>query len=54
MKITNIYPLIVHGSKFSNYIFVVAETDEGVNGFGDATLDGMEFEIAMWDPKGKA
>lgn len=46
MKITNIYPLIVHGSKFSNYIFVVAETDEGVTGFGDATLDGMEFEVS--------
>ncbi len=46
MKITNIYPLVVHGSRFSNYIFVIAETDEGVTGFGDATLDGMEFEVS--------
>lgn len=46
MKITNIYPLVVNGSRFSNYIFVIAETDEGVLGFGDATLDGMEFEVS--------
>ena len=46
MKITNIYPLVVHGSRFSNYVFVVAETDEGVTGFGDATLDGMEYEVS--------
>ena len=45
MKITNIYPLVVNGSRFSNYIFVIAETDQGVLGFGDATLDGMEKEV---------
>lgn len=46
MRITNIYPLVVHGSRYSNYIFVIAETDEGMTGYGDATLDGMEFEVS--------
>ncbi len=46
MKITNIRAEVVHASVYSNYIFVIAETDQGVTGFGDATLDGLEFEVA--------
>lgn len=46
MKIVNIRAEIVHVSRYSNYVFVIAETDEGAIGFGDATLDGMEFEVA--------
>jgi len=45
MKITDIRAEIVHASIYSNYVFVIAETDEGVLGFGDATLDGLEFEV---------
>ena len=45
MKITNIRAEVVHASIYSNYVFVIAETDEGVLGFGDATLDGLEFEV---------
>lgn len=48
MEITNIRAEIVHASIYSNYVFVIAETDEGVLGFGDATLDGMEFEVVAW------
>ena len=45
MRITNIRAEVVHASVYSNYVFVIAETDEGVLGFGDATLDGLEFEV---------
>ena len=45
MKVTSIRAEVVHASVYSNYVFVIAETDEGVIGFGDATLDGMEFEV---------
>lgn len=45
MKITNIRAEVVHASIYSNYVFVIAETDEGILGFGDATLDGLEFEV---------
>ncbi len=45
MKITGIRAEVVHASIYSNYVFVIADTDEGVTGFGDATLDGLEFEV---------
>ena len=45
MRITKIRAEVVHASIYSNYVFVIAETDEGVLGFGDATLDGLEFEV---------
>lgn len=45
MQITAIRAEVVHASVYSNYVFVIAETDEGVMGFGDATLDGLEFEV---------
>lgn len=45
MKITEIYAEVVNASIYSNYVFVIAKTDEGVIGFGDATLDGLEFEV---------
>jgi len=45
MKIRSITPIVVHASKWSNYIFVIIETDEGITGYGDATLDGLEFEV---------
>lgn len=45
MRITKIYAEVVNASIYSNYVFVIAETDEGVVGFGDATLDGLEFEV---------
>jgi len=47
MKIRSIRSEIVHASKWSNYIFVIIETDEGVIGYGDATLDGLEFEVVQ-------
>ena len=33
MRITNIRAEVVHASVYSNYVFVIAETDEGVLGF---------------------
>ncbi len=45
MKITKIWAEVTHASMYSNYVFVIAETDEGITGFGDATLDGLEFEV---------
>ncbi len=45
MKITEIRAEVVHASIYSNYVFVIAQTDEGIQGFGDATLDGLEFEV---------
>ena len=45
MRIEAIHAEVVNASIYSNYIFVIAETDEGVMGFGDATLDGMETEV---------
>ena len=45
MRITEIYAEVVNASIYSNYVFVIAKTDEGVTGFGDATLDGLEFEV---------
>ncbi len=45
MKITGIRAEVTNVSIYSNYVFVIAETDEGITGFGDATLDGMEFEV---------
>ena len=45
MSITEIYAEVVNASIYSNYVFVIAKTDEGVTGFGDATLDGLEFEV---------
>ena len=47
MKVTSIRAEVVHASVYSNYVFVIAETDEGVIGFGDATLDGMELRIVQ-------
>jgi galactonate dehydratase len=45
MKITNIRAEIINVSIYSNWIFVIAETDDGYQGFGEATLDGFEYEV---------
>ena len=46
MKITNIRTEIVNVSQYSNWIFVIVDTDSNETGYGEATLDGFEFEVA--------
>lgn len=47
MKITDIRAEVINVSRYSNWVFVIAETDEGTQGFGEATLDGLEFEVVQ-------
>ncbi|MEX2536961.1 MAG: mandelate racemase/muconate lactonizing enzyme family protein [Trueperaceae bacterium] len=48
MKITEIRPIIV-GNPWKNWIFVVVETDEGITGYGEATvgLNSLPVEAAI-------
>jgi galactonate dehydratase len=46
MKITNVSSQIVNVSELTNWIFVFIETDEGVSGIGEATLDGFEHAVS--------
>ena len=45
MKITAIRPLIVN-AKMRNWIFVKVETDEGVTGWGEASLEWKTRAVA--------
>lgn len=45
MKITNVSSKIVNVSEFTNWIFVIIETNEGLTGLGESTQDGYEFEV---------
>lgn len=46
MKITKIETKIMNVSKYSNWIFVLIHTDEGITGLGEATLDNCEMQVA--------
>ena len=46
MRITNIRAEVVHASVYSNYVFVIAETDEG-----DAYLTGQRPKLRVADYK---
>jgi len=45
MKITEIKTKIYNASVYSNWIFVFIETDIGLTGLGEATLDGFEENV---------
>ncbi len=45
MEITNLYCKIMNISKYSNWIFLFMETDSGLTGYGEATLDGFELQV---------
>lgn len=45
MKITSITPYIVHCYR-TNWVFVVVETDAGITGYGEGTLEGREPTVA--------
>ncbi len=44
MKITNVKAIVTCPGR--NYVIVKIETDEGISGFGDATLNGRELAVA--------
>ena len=44
MKITKIQPHIVFGG-WRNWVFVEVQTDEGLTGYGEATLEGKEQAV---------
>lgn len=44
MKITEIHPRIVFGG-WRNWVFVEVQTDEGITGCGEATLEGKEKAV---------
>lgn len=45
MRIKDVVVKIVNVSIYTNWIIVILHTDEGVCGYGDATLDTMEFKV---------
>lgn len=45
MKITKIEPIICHAYR-TNWVFVKVETDEGLSGVGEATLEYRELTVA--------
>lgn len=45
MKITHIKTWIVFNGFWKNWVFVKMETDEGVSGVGEATLEGKEHSV---------
>jgi mannonate dehydratase len=44
MKITNLKVIVTSPGR--NYVIVKIETDEGISGIGDATLNGRELSVA--------
>ena len=47
MKITQLKHYVVPGkARNRNYVFVVVKTDEGIDGLGEATLEGRELAMA--------
>ena len=53
MKITDVKTYIV-GNQWKNWVFVRVDTDEGVHGIGEATLNGLAktVEAAIHELKG--
>lgn len=45
MKIVDVSTKIVNISLYSNWIFIFVQTDQGITGVGEATLDGLEVEV---------
>ena len=44
-RIRSIRPVVVHVTTRTNWVFVVVETDDGLTGIGEATLDGTEPQV---------
>ncbi|MHB1533389.1 MAG: mandelate racemase/muconate lactonizing enzyme family protein [Acidimicrobiales bacterium] len=44
MKITDVHPFVVDGG-FRNWVFVRVTTDEGLVGYGEATVEGREHAV---------
>ena len=44
-RIRSIRPVVVHVTTRTNWVFVVVETDDGLTGIGEATLDGTVPQV---------
>ena len=45
MKIVDVRTVIVDGG-FRNWVFVLVDTDDGLTGYGECTLEGREMAVA--------